>query len=113
MTKIVSIDPMPDAIFSSADYSALGALHYPREHGIKGPDQLAVTGFANEPWNCFCGSPLTSTDQNAYETGKQAVILLVQQLENKKFNYILKTVVLTPDLIMRKSPLKFNKVVRK
>ncbi len=111
MAKIASMNPPPDAIFSSGDYSALGAMLFAREQGVRVPDDISITGFANEPWDSFFDPPLTSIDQHAYETGKQAATLLLQQLESSHNYYVPRTVVMTPDLIIRKSSLKQSKTL--
>ncbi len=103
MQKILLLDQLPDAIFSSGDYSALGAILCARKAGIKFPEQIAITGFANEPWDSFFDPPLTSIDQHAFETGKQAATLLLQQIESKDESFVPRTIVLSPDLIIRKS----------
>lgn len=106
MQKIIKLDPRPDAIFSSGDYSALGAILCARDAGIKIPEDIAITGFANEPWDSFFDPPLTSIDQHAFETGKQAAILLLQQIESKDAAFVPRTIMLSPELIIRKSSLK-------
>lgn len=103
MQKILKLDQLPDAIFSSGDYSALGAILCSRKAGVKIPEQMAITGFANEPWDSFFDPPLTSIDQHAFETGKQAATLLLQQIESKDAGFVPRTIVLNPDLIIRKS----------
>jgi LacI family transcriptional regulator len=106
MQKILQMKPMPDAIFSSGDYSALGAILCARKAGVKIPEQLAVTGFANEPWDTFFEPPLTSVDQHAFEIGRQAATLLIQQITNKNADFVPRTIVLNPELVVRESSLK-------
>jgi len=103
MKKIIKMKNRPDAIFSSGDYSALGAILCAREAGIAIPDELAITGFANEPWDSFFDPPLTSVDQHAFETGKQVATLLLQQIESKDDIFVPRTLVLSPDLVIRQS----------
>jgi LacI family transcriptional regulator len=106
MQQILKLDKRPDAVFSSGDYSALGAILCAREAGVKIPQEMAFTGFANEPWDSFIDPPLTSIDQHAYETGKQAANLLIQQIESRDEVFVPRTVTLNPELIIRKSSLK-------
>jgi LacI family transcriptional regulator len=106
MQNILKMKDRPDAIFSSGDYSALGAILCARQSGIKIPEELAVTGFANEPWDSFFDPPLTSVDQHAFDIGKQAATLLLQQIENKDSVFVPRTIVLEPELVVRKSSLR-------
>lgn len=108
MQQLINGDKLPDAVFSSGDYSALGAILCARKANIKIPEQIAFTGFANEPWDSFFDPPLTSIDQHAYETGKQAASLLLQQIADKENIFIPKTIVLEPTLVIRESSLKKN-----
>jgi len=106
MQKILASKKLPDAIFSSGDYSALGAILCARDAGVEIPDEIAFTGFANEPWDSFFDPPLTSVDQHAFEIGKQSATILIQQIENDKSDFVPRTVTLNPELIIRKSSLK-------
>lgn len=106
MQKILASKKLPDAIFSSGDYSALGAILCARDSGVEIPDEIAFTGFANEPWDSFFEPPLTSVDQHAFKIGKEAATILIQQIENHKTAFVPRTVTLNPELIIRKSSLK-------
>lgn len=106
MQQILAMSPMPDAVFCSGDYSALGAILCAREAGVKIPEQICITGFANEPWVSFIDPPVTSVDQHAFETGKQAATLLLQQIDSKEQDFVPRTVVLNPQLVVRKSSQK-------
>jgi LacI family transcriptional regulator len=106
MQQILKLPTLPDAIFSSGDYSALGAILCAKDAGVNIPDQIAITGFANEPWDSFFEPTLTSVDQHAFDIGRQAATLLLEQIDNKKPTFVPRTVVLTPELIIRKSSIK-------
>ena len=106
MQKILTMPQKPDAIYSSGDYSALGAILCAREAGIRVPQEMAFTGFANEPWDSFFDPPLTSVDQHAFEIGKQAASLLLQQIEGKDTGFVPKTIVIEPELVIRKSSIR-------
>lgn len=103
MTQIANWKKLPDALFSSGDYSALGAILCAKNHHISVPQDLIVTGFANEPWNSFFDPPLTSIDQHAFDIGRQAAKLLIEQIEIQNVEFLPRTIVLNPELIIRKS----------
>ena len=65
-----------DALFSSGDYSALGALEKLRELKVKVPGEFGVVGFANEPYAELMYPALSSVDQNPHQMG----ILIAQTL---------------------------------
>ncbi len=103
MSKIIARDKRPDAIFSSGDYSALGAMICARKAGIQVPGDIAITGFANEPFGAIIDPSLTSVDQYGVEMGRQAAALLIEEMESKDNSFIPRTIVLNPELIIRES----------
>ncbi len=103
MEKILAMSPRPDAVFSSGDYSALGAMLCTMEAGLKVPSDIAFIGFANEPFGAIITPSLTSVDQHALEMGRQAATLLIEQIENKNKPFVPRTVILDPELIVRNS----------
>lgn len=105
MQKIRNMVPRPDAIFSSGDYSALGAMLCAMEAGLKVPHDMAFVGFANEPFGSIITPTLSSIDQHALEMGRQAALLLIEEIEckNSNKNFVPRTVILDPHLIPRGS----------
>lgn len=103
MQTILQRKQLPDAIYSSGDYSALGAILCAREAGLKIPEDIMITGFANEPWDSFADPTLTSIDQHAFDIGRQAAKLLIEQIVSQEDQLLPRTVVLNPELIIRNS----------
>lgn len=101
--KLMALKEPPDAIFSASDFSALGAVLALKELEIKVPDQVAVVGFANEPYASILEPALSSVDQHSKEIGQTAAKLFFEQLKEQHSAIIPKRVVLTPNLIIRKS----------
>lgn len=105
--KLLELNQMPDAIFSSSDFVALGAIQELKSNGIKIPDDFCVAGFSNEPFTKFMELSITSVDQFPLEMGKAVAQVFLEQVNNKKMN-LEKNVVLTPKLHVRKSSTKNN-----
>ncbi|WP_373397068.1 LacI family DNA-binding transcriptional regulator [Algoriphagus halophilus] len=55
-----------DAIFSSSDYSIMGAMQVLKEHGFKIPQDVKLAGFGNEPFTSFTEPAITTVDQKVY-----------------------------------------------
>ena len=106
MQEILKMSTRPDGLFSSGDYSALGAMLCAIEAGLKVPEDIAFVGFANEPFGSIITPTLTSIDQHALEMGKQAALLLIEEIENKTKTFVPRTVMLDPQLISRCSTNK-------
>lgn len=96
----------PDAIFSSSDFAALGAIQELKEQGITIPNDFCVVGFGNEPFTKFMELSISSVDQSPMEMGKMVAKVFLEQINNKDNLKIEKKVVLVPKLLTRKSSLR-------
>lgn len=107
ITKIfLGMERPPDAIFSSSDFTALGAIQEIKEHGLKIPEDICIVGFSNEPFTRFMELSITSVDQSPIEMGRMAAQVFLEEVNNGKKIKMQKQIVLTPELIIRKSSLK-------
>ncbi|ALJ05926.1 LacI family transcriptional regulator [Pseudalgibacter alginicilyticus] len=104
MKSLLKMKTPPDGLFSSSDFSALGAIQELKSQGIKVPKDFCVVGFSNEPFTKFMELSITSIDQSPLEMGKMAAQVFLEQMNNK-FK-IEKRIILKPKLIIRKSSLK-------
>ncbi|NRD21812.1 LacI family DNA-binding transcriptional regulator [Winogradskyella litoriviva] len=104
--KLLSLKNPPDGIFSSSDYAALGAIQELKANNIKIPDDISIVGFANEPFTKFMELSISTVDQSPVEMGKIAANVFLEQVNNTDKSKIEKKVVLTPELLIRKSSLK-------
>ncbi len=73
-----------DALFSSSDYSALGALDKLKELNIKVPEKFGVVGFANEPFAELMHPTLSSVDQNPHEMGNRIAQSVIKAIIGEK-----------------------------
>jgi len=101
--KFLELKNPPDAIFSSSDFAALGAIQELTARGIKIPDNFCVVGFGNEPFTKFMELSISTVDQCPKEMGKMAANVLLEQMKNSESNKNEKKVVLTTELLIRKS----------
>nr|WP_315176378.1 LacI family DNA-binding transcriptional regulator [uncultured Flavobacterium sp.] len=103
VTKLLSQPNPPNAIFSSSDFAALGAIQELKENGIKIPEDFCVFGFGNEPFTRFLELSISSVDQSPLEMGRMAAKVFLEQINNTDNIKIEKKVVLKPELQIRKS----------
>lgn len=109
MNKILSLNPMPDAVFAGNDPMAMGAMMAIKEKGLKIPDDIAILGFSNWFFGELMEPSLTSIDQPGFEMGQEAARLLIRQIEMKDkedFDPQPETKILKTRLIIRNSSLK-------
>ncbi|MGE5383420.1 MAG: LacI family DNA-binding transcriptional regulator [Omnitrophica WOR_2 bacterium] len=71
-----------DGIFAVNDFTAIAAIQLLQESNYKIPDDIAVTGFGNDPIASIVNPSLTTVDQSGFEMGRQAVEILIKRLEN-------------------------------
>jgi LacI family transcriptional regulator len=92
-----------DAIFCVNDPVAMGAILRMREKGIRIPADMAVVGFTDNPMAEMIEPPLTTVRQPAYEIGRSAAELLLDQVRNESQRSPSVHKVLKTELIIRKS----------
>ena len=73
----------PDAIFACSDVLTLACLQESRTAGLRIPEDVALLGFDDSPWNPFTNPPLTVITQDKVNQGRIAAQLLLKKIENK------------------------------
>ncbi len=106
LNRLLSQNPVPDAIFATSDKLTTGCLKTLKRMKIKIPDEIALCGFSNSDIAELIDPPLTVVRQPAYEMGKTATELLLQVIESKRPVTEFEKRVLTPELQIRKSTIK-------
>ncbi len=76
------LDEKPDAFFCAGDYAALGVMQAALKAGARIPEDLGITGFANEPFTAFLKPSLTTVDQRGSEMGKIVAEMFMDCNEN-------------------------------
>ncbi|MEO6229241.1 MAG: LacI family DNA-binding transcriptional regulator [Ferruginibacter sp.] len=111
MQKLLSGSKQPDAVFAVEDFTALGAMQAIKEAGIKIPGQIAIIGFANEPFGEYITPSLSTVNQQTVRMGEEAAKLFFETFRNPdRANMQPRQMVLEPALICRQSSLKFNPI---
>lgn len=104
--QIIQGNDIPDAIFSSSDFAALGALQVLKSK-FNIPEDIAIVGFANEPFTSFVEPAMTTVNQHGRDMGRLAAKAFLDCVANKK-GYVPRQIVLQPELIVRASSKKIN-----
>lgn len=71
----------PDAIFAANDMVAVGAQTVFLRNGLRIPEDIAIVGYDDVPYSREAVVPLTTIRQPAYEMGRAAGQLLLEQIE--------------------------------
>lgn len=106
--KILKMKNRPDGIFSAGDFSAITAMDIFRNNGIRMPEDIAVIGVANEPFDNYLATPLSSFDLHQNLIGERAAEILIGRLNAKGNDEKPETLneTIKHDLILRKSASK-------
>jgi LacI family transcriptional regulator len=91
----------PTAIISASDYIALGVLRALREHRLRVPQELSVTGYDNITLSEFACPALTTLDVQTKQVGRMVFEALVaDDGESQRGG---RTFVVDPELVVRES----------
>lgn len=102
--ELMQTDPRPDAFVCAGDLAAHGIMLEAMQHGYRIPEDLAVSGFANEEFTPHITPPLTSVDQKGIEIGRKAAgLFLAQDAPNSGTRIVVEPEVLFRNSTMRKS----------
>lgn len=100
---LFSLPEPPDAIFSSSDFAALGALEHLKSIGINVPKEVGIIGFANEPFSSYVTPSLSSVNQFSKDLGKMAAQIFFDQMIGQTEEQPIKQIIIQPKLMIRKS----------
>ncbi len=109
--KLMKLKKRPDAIFSASDISALGAIRYLKEHRFKIPEDMAIVGFANEPFTSIMEPGLTSVEQKGLQMGARVASLFFEEIHQQGERKSYQKIIIEPELIVRKSSLKKSRIM--
>jgi LacI family transcriptional regulator len=76
------------------------------EHGIRIPEDIAFTGFNNDPVSCIVKPNLSTIHYRGFNMGEIAAQTLIGYLDDTQSNTEAQTIVLPHELIIRQSSLK-------
>jgi LacI family transcriptional regulator len=82
---------------------ALGVYQALLEEGIRIPEEVALIGFNDIEFASMKGIELTTIGQKKFEMGAIAVEMLVERIEKGDERSSSKEILLTPELIIRKT----------
>ena len=84
MTKILAVKPRPTAVVATNDVFAVGGMIACREHGVRIPDEVSITGVDNTDLGATQTPALTSIRTPIVEIGRAAAEQLIARLEGRE-----------------------------
>lgn len=101
MNQLLSVNPVPEAVFTSNDAMAVGVYHALFQAGLSVPQDIAVIGYDDIELARYMTPPLTTIHQPKDELGELAIDTLLHRLAQPGGSQQL--LVLTPELVERGS----------
>jgi LacI family transcriptional regulator len=89
------------ALIASSDFAALGAVQELGRRGLRVPDDISLIGCGNLDFSAMVTPTLTTIDQHPLQLGRQAMHLLVDQIEGRA--KASQKILVKPDLVFRES----------
>lgn len=83
MSRILSCDSRPTAVFAGNMMSAIGAMASIREAGIKIPDDISIICLHDAPLAEIMEPPLSVVKMPLYEMGRHAAQWIIQALDDQ------------------------------
>jgi LacI family transcriptional regulator len=104
--QILTMDVMPDGVFTANDLCAISCMQVLKSEGIKIPEDIAFAGFNNDPTACVIEPNLTTIDYKGYEMGEVAAKVLIGYLDHNSDLQQTHSLILRSELIVRDSSRK-------
>jgi LacI family transcriptional regulator len=82
MEQLIKAGNIPEAIFTTNDPTAIGAMKVLKQHGFNIPGDVGVVGFSNTKMAEIVEPSLTSVVQPTTEMGRTAAQLLLEQINS-------------------------------
>ena len=99
--RLLSLDPLPTAIFAINDFTAIGVMGALRDRGLRVGLDVGLVGYNDISIAAQLTVPLTSVHSPLREMGRRSVEMLLERIAGKQTPSIR----LTPTLVTRDSTL--------
>lgn len=81
--KLLAAEQRPDAFFAVNDDTAIGIVHACNAMGVKVPEEVSICGFSDGFRAKACNPQLTTVYQPGNEVGREAVDVLLSEVEGQ------------------------------
>lgn len=102
---ILNMQPRPDGVFITNDFSAAICMRTLKENGISIPQDIAVVGFNDDNISTVIEPQLTTIRYPAMKMGETAATTLLNKLQGNLRPHA-NTIIIESELIIRKSSLR-------
>lgn len=100
MIELLKLADRPTAVVCTTDVLAVGACDEARQHRIRVPKDLSITGFDGIGFGALSKPSLTTVSVPIHDIGREGAEVLIAQIEGRPFPQLTE---LPIDLVVRKS----------
>lgn len=86
LKAIFSGEELPDGLVADNDTTAIAALKFAKEMGLKVPQDLKIVGYSNDPRSEIISPSITTIEQYPTQMGEKIVEVLMSLLLHKNLN---------------------------
>jgi LacI family transcriptional regulator len=104
--QVMQMDPLPDGIFITNDFSAAVCMQTLKSFGLRIPEDMAIVGFNNDVISKIVEPQLTTIHYPGSHMGETAARSLINHLEGVSLVHHTQTIVVRSELVIRPSSLK-------
>jgi LacI family transcriptional regulator len=104
--KLLALPQLPDGVFVANDTCAVSCMLELMEQGIRIPEDVAFSGFNNDPISCIIKPNLSTIHYKGFDMGETAAKTLISYLHDSQSQHQAQRIVLPHELIIRQSSLK-------
>ena len=97
--QVLEQGPLPDAIFATNDFAAIGAMGALRDRNLSVPEDIAVVGYNDTALAAELPTPLTTVRSPMHEMGRRGLLMLLDILQGEDVEPLR----LPPSLVVRES----------
>lgn len=101
MEHLLDLPEPPTAVLIANNLMTLGALQTIHQRNVLVPEELAMIGFDDTPWNIALQTPLTVVAQPTFQLGEIAARMLIDRINNPTLPR--QRIMLDAELIIRDS----------
>ena len=104
--QILKMDPLPDGIFCTSDFTAAICIRTFKQHGIRVPEDVAFVGFNNDAIGKIIEPNLTTINYPGIDMGEMAARKLMDKLNGVSDRLSTDSFIIPSELIIRQSSIK-------
>jgi LacI family transcriptional regulator len=107
---ILGMQPLPDGVFLTNDFTAAVCMNVFKENGIHVPEDIAIVGFNNDPVSKLVNPGITTINYSGKDIGEIIASNMIAQLNKVEALQHANRIIVRSDLIVRGSSMRMGDI---